>query len=198
MFQTGRLLTQRIFTSFGTAAIAGNAVASVINSFSFMPGMAYCMALLTVVGQRVGAGDLEGARRNTLRIMKISWITLFALSGLIFLLMEPLTGLFNVSGEAHGLAQSFLRFHCISMALGWSVSFALPNALRAAGDVRYVMIAAAVSMFAVRVSCAYVITFVLGAGPLGVWIAMGLDFAVRGTCYTIRWKSGRWQNKRVI
>jgi Na+-driven multidrug efflux pump len=37
MFQIGRLLTQRIFPVFGTSAIAANAIAGVINSFSFMP-----------------------------------------------------------------------------------------------------------------------------------------------------------------
>ena len=198
MFQTGRLLTQRIFTVFGTPAIAGNAIASVINSFSFMPGMAFCMALLTVVGQCMGAGDIEGAKQNTFRLMKLAWLTLFVISGTIFIFMEPLIGLFNLSPEAHTMTTAFLRVHCISMVIGWTFSFALPNALRASGDVRYVMICATISMFAVRVSFAYLLTFTLGIGPLGVWIAMGLDFTVRGTCYLFRWKSGKWQQKTVI
>jgi len=198
MFQMGRLLTQRIFTVFGTVAIAGNAIASVINSFSFMPGNAFSMGLLTVVGQCMGAGDIEGAKKNTFRIMKYSWVMLFILSGAIFIFLEPLISIFRLSPEAHNMTKSFLSVHCISMVIGWTFSFALPNALRAAGDVRFVMIAAVVSMFAVRVSSAYLITFGFGVGPLGVWIAMGLDFLVRGSCYLYRWKSGKWQEKRVI
>jgi len=198
MFQIGRLLTQRIFTVFGTAAIAGNAIASVVNSFSFMPGNAFGMALLTVVGQSMGAGDIAGAKKNAARLLKMSFITLFVLSGTIFIFMEPLIRVFHLSQEANAMAKSYLQVHCISMMVGWTVSFALPSALRAAGDVRFVMIAATVSMFAVRVSLAYFITFALGVGPLGVWIAMGLDFITRGTCYVARWKSGKWQNKKVI
>jgi putative MATE family efflux protein len=198
MFQIGRLLTQRIFTKFGRAAIAGNAIASVVNSFSFMPGNAFGMALLTVVGQCIGAGDIAEAKKNTARLLKLSFITLFVLSGSIFIVMEPLIRIFHSSPEANAMAQSYLQVHCISMMLGWTVSFALPSALRAAGDARFVMIAATVSMFAVRVSLAYFITFALGVGPLGVWIAMGLDFVVRGSSYIVRWKSGKWQNKRVI
>jgi putative MATE family efflux protein len=198
MFQAGRLLTQRIFTRFGTAAIAGNAIASVVNSFSFMPGNAYCMGLLTVVGQCIGAGDYEGARKNTIKIMKLSWLTLFVLSLSIFIFLEPLIGIFKLSPEAHGMAKAFLQVHCVSMVVGWAFSFALPNALRAAGDARYVMISAALSMFAVRVSSAYFITFGLHAGPLGVWIAMGLDFLVRSALYISRWVSGKWREKRVI
>jgi Na+-driven multidrug efflux pump len=198
MFQIGRLLTQRIFTSFGTRAFAANAIASVINSFSCMPGMAYGMALITIVGQCVGAGDYEAAKKQTARIMKISYLTLFIIGGSIYVFMEPLVSLFSLSPEAHDMAKSFLRIHCISMALSWPMSFALPNALRAAGDARYVMIVATISMWTVRVSAAYLLAFPLGVGTLGVWIAMGGDFVVRGTCYLTRWLRGTWQTKRVI
>jgi putative MATE family efflux protein len=198
MFQIGRLLTQRIFTAFGTAAIAGNAIASVVNSFSFMPGNAYGMVLLTVVGQCVGAGDYAAAKRNTVKIMKLSYITLFVMNLLIYIFMEPVISLFSLSGEAHDLAKSFLRVHCISMTIGWAMSFGLPNALRAAGDARYVMIVASVSMWTVRVSAAYLLSYVFSVGPLGVWLAMGGDFIVRGTFYLIRWLSGKWEKQRVI
>jgi putative MATE family efflux protein len=198
MFQIGRLLTQRIFPVFGTAAMAGNAIAGVINSFSFMPGMAYGMALLTVVGQCVGAGDYEEARRQTARMMKMAFLTILIMNGLIYVFMEGLVGLFNLSIPSHRYAILFLRVHCVSMVVGWSMSFVLPSALRAAGDARYVMIVAAVSMWIVRVSAAYLLTYVFGVGPLGVWLAMGGDFIVRGVCYGWRWAHGKWRTKRVI
>jgi putative MATE family efflux protein len=198
MFQIGRLLTQRIFPRFGTGAIAANAIASVINSFSFMPGMAFGIALLTIVGQCVGAKDYSEAKNQTRKIMKLAYITLFAISALIYIFLEPLIALFALSPGAHELARSFLRIHCISMALGWPVSFALPNALRAAGDARFIMIASGISMWIVRVSAAYLFTFVLGMGPIGVWLAMGADFLVRGTSFSLRWAGGRWQEKQVI
>jgi Na+-driven multidrug efflux pump len=84
------------------------------------------------------------------------------------------------------------------MAFGWPISFAMPNALRAAGDARFVMVASTISMWVVRVCAAYLFTFTLGIGPLGVWLAMGADFFVRGGAFTLRWRSGKWQEKRVI
>jgi putative MATE family efflux protein len=198
MFMVGRLLTQRIFTVFGTAAMAANAIAGVINSFSFMPGQAFGIALLTIVGQSVGAGDYEGAKRYTAKIMKFTYLLIFVISGVIFVFREPLVSLFDLSGEAHDQALRFLQFHCISMAIGWGASFALPNALRASGDARFVMITAVISMWTVRVSFSYILTFVFGLGPVGVWIAMGADFIARGSSYTIRWLRGRWQEKKVI
>jgi Na+-driven multidrug efflux pump len=198
MFMVGRILTQRIFPVFGTAAIAGNAITSVINSFSFMIGNAFGIALLTIVGQCVGARDYTAAKKQTLKIMKLAYITLFILSTFVFIFSKHLISLFNLSPEAAAFAHSFLSIHCISMAFGWAVSFALPNALRAAGDVRFVMLAAVISMWLVRVSAAYLLTFTLGFGPLGVWLAMGADFVVRGTFYCTRWIRGRWQEKEVI
>ena len=198
MFMIGKLLTQRIFVMFGTVAMAANAIAGVINSFSFMPGSAFGITIMVVVGQCVGAGDYAEAKRQTAKIMKMAYVFLFAMSTITFIFLEQLVGLFNLSPEAHELAKSFLRIHCISMALGWSVSFILPSALRAAGDARYVMIVAIISMWTVRVSAAYFFVFVLGLGPLGVWIAMGSDFAVRGASYSIRWIRGKWREKRVI
>jgi putative MATE family efflux protein len=198
MFMVGRLLTQRIFTIFGTAAMAANAIAGVVNSFSFMPGQAFGIALLTIVGQCVGAGDYEGAKRYTAKIMKLVYLGIFVISGSIFIFREPLVGLFDLSEKAREQAQYFLQFHCLSMAIGWGASFALPNALRAAGDARFVMIVAVISMWTVRVSFSYILTFVFGLGPVGVWIAMGADFIARGSSYTIRWLRGHWQGKRVI
>jgi putative MATE family efflux protein len=198
MFQIGRLLTQRIFTVFGTSAFAANAVAGVINSFSFMPGMAYSMALLTIVGQCVGAGDYKAAKRYTVKIMKLAFLTIFIVNLGVYLSMDGLISLFQLSDDAHRMAKTFLRVHCISMVLGWAFSFALPNALRAAGDAKFVMIAATVSMWTIRVSAAYILTFLLGVGPLGVWLAMGGDFFVRGACYLLRWKGGKWMTKKVI
>jgi putative MATE family efflux protein len=198
MFQIGRLLTQRIFTAFGTAAIAGNAIASVVNSFSFMPGMAYGMTLLTVVGQCIGAGDYEGAKKNTVKIMKLSYATILVTNLLIYIFMDQIIGLFHLSGEARAYAKLFLQIHCISMVVGWAPSFALPNALRAAGDARYVMIVATVSMWTIRVSAAYLLCYVVKIGPIGVWLAMGGDFIGRGVSYILRWRGGKWQDKQVI
>ena len=198
IFFVGRLLTQRIFPVFGTAAIAANAITSTVNSFSFMPGTAYGLALITIVGQCVGAGNYEEAKRQTRKMMILAYITMVAVSAAIFIFMEPLVGLFGLSPEAVSLAVSFLRVHCISMALGWAMGFILPNALRAAGDVRFVMFASVISMWTVRVACAYLFAFTLRLGPMGVWLGMGADFFVRGTLFCYRWISGKWQGKKVI
>jgi Na+-driven multidrug efflux pump len=82
--------------------------------------------------------------------------------------------------------------------LFWCSSFVLPNALKAAGDANYIMIVAASTMWVVRVCSAYLMAFTLGLGPIAVYFAMGADFLFRGIFFTMRWRSGRWMEKKVI
>jgi Na+-driven multidrug efflux pump len=198
MFQFGRLMTQRIFPYFGTSVIAANAVASVINSFSFMTGNAYCMAALTVVGQCIGAGDYDAAKKSAVKILKIAWATIFVFSGSIFLFRNHVIVFFNLSPEAQDTAKVFLSVHSLFSILAWTLSFVLPYALRAAGDAKFIMAVGIVSCWAVRVVGSYFFSFTLGLGPVGVWLAMGMDFISRGICFTLRWKRGKWQKAKVI
>ena len=198
MFQIGKILVSRIFTSFGTAAIAANAIATSIHSFSYMPGNAFGMGLLTVAGQCMGAGDSEGAKRYTARIMKYGYCALFLINGVIFLFMDGITGIFRLSAETETLLRSFLWMHCLFAPLFWAPAFILPNALRAAGDVRYCMITSTITMWAVRITSSYLLAYNTPLGSAAVWIAMGMDFIVRGTFNLARWFSNRWRDKRVL
>jgi putative MATE family efflux protein len=198
MFQIGKILVSRIFTTFGTTAIAANAVAAAVTAFPFMPAQACALALLTIVGQCIGAGNYDEAKRNNRKLMTVSYGTVIFLSLVIAVFLDPIVGLFHLSPEAHETAKRFLLYHCIAAPLFWPASFTLPNALRAAGDVRYVMITASISMWLVRVCGAYIMAYPLGFGPIGVWYAMFADWTFRTVCYVSRWRGERWKEKRVI
>ena len=62
-FQLGRILVLSIISTFGTAQITANAVANNIDSFGVMVGFAFSFAIVTVVGQCVGAGDWRAVKR---------------------------------------------------------------------------------------------------------------------------------------
>jgi putative MATE family efflux protein len=198
MFWIGKLLTQRIFPLFGTGAIAANAITGMINSLAHMTGGAYGMALQAEVGQLIGAGNYPAAKKKTGKIMIRAYRTMFIVAGLIAAFARPLVGLSSLTPASQAIAVQILQIHMIFMATGWPMSFTLPNALRAAGDGKFVMAASALSMWFVRVGCSYLFALGLGLGPLGVWMAMGCDFLSRGAVYLLRWRGGRWQAKRVI
>jgi putative MATE family efflux protein len=198
VFQIGKILVSRIFTFYGTDAIAANAIASIFITFVVLPGQAAALAMLSIVGQCVGAKAYDDARYLTAKLMKFTHLGIFILGLTIIIFMNPLIGIFSLSEGAMSLAKKYFFIHTLFSPFTWPLSFTLPNALRAAGDVRYSMVVAIITMWTIRVSASYLLSYTLGFGSMGVWYAMVTDWAVRGTFYVIRWKSNKWQSKMVI
>jgi putative MATE family efflux protein len=198
IYSFGKLLTQRIFPAFGVGAIAANAVANTTDLFAVMPGVAFGMSLVTVVGQCVGARDYEGAKRLTAKIMRWTYLTLTIISGATLLFSGPLVGLFHLSRESGEMARVFIAIGCFTEAVAFSAAFTLPGALRAAGDVRFTLFAPTISMWILRIGGSYLLVYGFHTGPVGVWFAMCADNLCRGLCNYLRWRSGRWQTKRVL
>ena len=57
----GPVLTVSIIAMFGTTQIAANAIANNLDSMGVLPGTAMSLAIITVIGRCVGAGDFEQA-----------------------------------------------------------------------------------------------------------------------------------------
>ena len=75
------------------------------------------------------------------------------------------------------------------------LSFVLPNALRAANDVKFTMIVSILSMAVWRLGFSYLLCVRMGWGAVGVWIAMVIDWLCRVTCFVTRFRSGVWKTK---
>jgi putative MATE family efflux protein len=198
LFQVGKILVQSLVATFGTAALAANAVASSIAGFLNIPGTAIGLATITVVGQCVGAGDTDQASYFTKRLMATTFILLAAVTAVLFLLMPYLVGLFGLGSEVTELASQLLRTFFLVNIVFWPLSFSLPQALRAAGDARFTMTASIASMWLFRIGLSYLLGGAFGLGLAGVWYAMYVDWMVRSCCFVTRFVRGSWKHKRVI
>jgi len=195
LFQGGKLLIARLISTFGTSAIAANAMAGNISAVVNMPGSAIQLAVITMVGQAVGARRDKEARRYTVRMILLASLMLFAMSMLVLIFLNPLTDFYHFSPETAGMAKEILIMNAFFCFTIWPWSFVLPNALRAAGDVKYVMIVAVLSMLVVRIALSYVLGENFGMGLRGVWIAMFSDWGVRASFFVARFRSGRWLDR---
>ncbi len=198
MFQIGKILVQGLISSFGTAAIAANAVAGNIASLEIIPGSAIGMAVITVVGQCIGARDYDGVKKYVKRLMAITYLSMAILNIPLLFLIPQLVGFYNLSGEAMQIAYEILLLHGICAIVIWPASFSLPNALRAANDVKFTMIIAIASMWIFRIGFSYLLALNLNMGVMGVWIAMIIDWCVRAVFLIWRYMSGKWKTKRYI
>ena len=179
--------------SFGTASIAANAVANNVVTFAYLPGTAIGYAILTVVSQCVGARDIPQTKYYVKKLMKLVYGILFLSNTIVALLTIPILHFYNLSPEATQLARTVILYCNVCCILIYAPSFPLPNALRAANDVKFTMIVAVFSMWAFRIAFSYVLADWMDLGLLGVWIAMTIDWLFRGICFSARYLSGHWQ-----
>lgn len=198
MFQIGKLLVAGLVSTLGESYIAANAVAGNIQTFVNLPGNAIGLAVVTVVGQCVGAGEKEQAREYTKKLVLLVW-GLMILSNLFLAAAAPwLSGLFNLSPLGLDACVQVLRLFSVMASVFWTLSFTLPNALRAAGDSRFTMLVSSAAMWTVRIGLSYFFVRGLNMKLYGVHLAMCLDWIVRASAFVWRYFSGRWLKQRVI
>ena len=197
-FQVGKLLVASLVTSFGTASIAANAISGSIASISNIPGAAIGLAMVTVVGQCIGAGDYEQAKHYVRRLMICTYVAMNTLNLFMVIFVHPLVGAFNLSPEASQTAVEIIYSFAAMSTVFWPAAFTIPNALRAAGDVKYTMYCSMLTMGIFRIGFSYVLGSWLQMGVLGVWFAMYIDWIFRAALFFGRYLSGRWKNKKAI
>ncbi|MBQ7897922.1 MAG: MATE family efflux transporter [Clostridia bacterium] len=195
MFQFGKLLTQSLISTFGTAAIAANSVAHTLSTFEYAVGTAISLTMITVVGQCIGAENKKEAKSYTLKLMGIEYAVMIGVVVIIGLSANIIIGFYNLSEEASKLGYTLIMLHGILVATIWPVSFTLPNAFRAASDVKYPMFISVLSMWVFRVGFSYVFALSFDLGVLGVWLAMFTDWAFRAILFLVHFLRGSWLKK---
>ena len=200
MFQAGKLMVLNLITTFGTSAVAANAIANSISGVINVPGSAMGLAIITVIGRCIGAGDARQAVHYTKLLVGCSYLSMLIMGSALFFSADFLVTLFNLSPEAMAMASQVLKLCAIANMLFWPMAFTLPNSLRAAGDAVFTMVVSLTTMFVCRVALSYVFacSWGLGLGLLGVWLAMFCDWIVRAVCFLWRYWRGSWKKIHVI
>ena len=198
IFSFGRILVVSVISGFGTAQIAANAVANNLDYLGVFAGQAMNLAMITVVGRCLGAGDTDAAEYYAKKLLKITYLMTLGVNIVLFSLLSPVLHLYSLSDEARHLAAILVIIHNGFGVLLWPLAFTLPNCLRAGGDVKFTMTVSVISMCVFRVLFSYLLGAYLGMGAVGVWIAMLFDWICRLTCFCIRFRKGTWKTIKVI
>lgn len=193
MFQFGKILVSGLVAGFGTIGITANAVGNAVGNFNCIPGSAIGLAMITVVGQCVGAGDLEQAKRYTWKLIKYACVAMTVLNLLVIVFLPQIVGLFRLQTATFELAYKLLFYHCLICIFIWPLAFTLPNALRASNDVKFTMGVSILSMWIFRVVLSFILANTFGLGVFGVWVAMFVDWVFRSIFFVGRLISGRWK-----
>ena len=102
MFQVGKLMVVSMITSFGTAAIAANSVSYSIIEFPNIPGMSMGLALITVVGTCLGAGEVAQAKKYTKKLMLFAYLGDWIMNLVLFVFAVPIVSFAGSNPDGGG------------------------------------------------------------------------------------------------
>lgn len=193
IFQFGKLLLGSLIAQYGEVGMTANAIGNSVASFNCIPGSAIGLAMITVVGQCVGAGKLDQAKKYTWKLLKYASLSMLVVNLLVLVSINPIVNLFEAQEATKELATKLLVYHCICCIIIWPAAFTLPNALRAANDVKYTMFTSIFSMWIFRVGFSFILAQNFGLGVFGVWVAMTIDWVFRAIFFLVRMVSGGWK-----
>lgn len=198
MFQLGKILVLSLVSTFGTYAIAANAVSNAVALFQILPGMAISLAVTTVISRCVGAGDYEQVRYYNKKLLLVTHVCMMVTVAIIFLIMPLILKAYHLSDITAEATRQILYFHGICAIIIWPVSFTLPATFRAAGDAPACMVISILSMWIFRIAFSYILGKYVGLGVFGIWVAMVIDWVFRAICFAIRYFRGSWKKKALV
>lgn len=197
LFSAGKLFTQTFIVPMGTIAIVSNYIGMSIHSMLTIPGMAMSIAATALVGQNMGRGDSAEAKKALMYLSKLGFFCLMTLCiislpffGLIARLYTPNQEIIKLSAKLLSALILFMPF--------WPFAFLAPAGLKGAGDVKYTLVASAISMWLFRITLGYVLGVTFKLGLWGVWYGMFADWVIRGIFFYLRLQGTRWSQHVVI
>jgi putative MATE family efflux protein len=183
-------------TGFDGAAFAAHFIGVRVESLSYLPVDAFGIAAATLVGQSLGAHQLERAKQvGHEALLQCVWyaglmsVLFFAFAPQIYAAMH-----FDPAVAAAGVP-----------AFRLMAGYQIPNAilivyvgtLRGAGDTRFPLFCSLLGNVIVRVSVGYFFGVYWGLGLLGAWIGMGADNILRSILISWRYLGGAWTHTKV-
>ncbi len=124
MFSTGGMINQSFSNRFGINFIAANAIIMKADGFAVLPIIGLQTAVMTYVGQNIGAGDAERTNKGIGASCIIAFVGAAFIGLLLLLFGKYLLAAFNVNDEALEMGITGLNF------IAWFYVFlALQNVL---------------------------------------------------------------------
>ncbi|CAD7289702.1 putative FMN/FAD exporter YeeO [Campylobacter majalis] len=183
--------------SMGQDSLAVQTIYFQITLMILLCGASISVANEIIVGHLVGAKEFQSAYKKTFIALGYGMLATFVVVIGFYLAREFVMDELDLSDELRQImAPLFLL--SIVLELGRTFNIVIVNALRAAADARFPLVTAFIFMWCVALPVGYILGIGLEWGIIGVWIGFTADEWLRGIVNTLRWKSKKWQSKRLV
>lgn len=168
-----------------------------IANFSYCIGAALAQANAIMTGWRIGAMEYDECNKGTKKaaiygiIAATCFSVTFAASG------HFIVHIFTDDVQMINLVVKLLVVD-IFLEFGRVTNLVYGQALKTSGDALFPVVMGAIFMYLFAVGGTYFLGIHLGLLAVGAYIAMAADECARAVGMVIRWKSGKWRNKRLV
>lgn len=195
ILSSAQIASTRIVAPLGTVAIAANTLGVTAESLCYLPGNGIGTAATTLVGQSLGAGRRDMARRFARLSVGLGVAVMSAMGLLIFLFAPAIFTALTPDPEVRRLGAHVLRIEAFAEPL-FAAAIVTAGALRGAGDTKVPSVMNLISMWGVRIPAAALLAPRLGL--YGVWIAMCSELCIRGLLFLTRLFREKWLDHAFI
>ena len=180
----------------GAASVAALTIGLRIESIAFMPGFAFGMSAITMVGQNLGAKQVDRAERA-------GWIcawqamAMMGAAGVLFLTVPRfILHLFTSDPEVVPLGVGYLRANGLAQP-ALSLGIALTGAMQGAGETRIPAWITFVTMWVIRVPLTHLLADRAHMGTNVAWAVQAFTNILYGVAIVFLYRSGRWKRNRI-
>jgi len=190
--QGGRVAFTFMLAGVGAVQFAAHQIALQVESFSFLPGFGFSVAVMTLVAQSLGKKRPRQAERLVRATGWLAVLSMSAMAAIFLLFARPLASLFIADPEV-----IYWGTFCIMLAAfeqpTIAVTYILAGALRGAGDTRWPMYVTGFGVWIFRMPLVYLCVQVWGLSIVSVWVVTAVDFLMRSLILWRRFRIGEWK-----
>ncbi|MDR2571424.1 MAG: MATE family efflux transporter [Oscillospiraceae bacterium] len=198
MFFNGARVVMTVFMSgMGTVALHAHAIGNSLSGFIFLPGNAFAIVSVTIIGQAYGARLFRKVQRLMKKMCVFASLSILLIVIILFLILDPLISLYSPSVEAAALVRRLVLMFGTLAPFLWSFAFCIPQMLRACGDAKFTMYISVFSLLALRVFGSWLFGIYFDLGTIGVWMGMFADWVGRAIGFGLRAFTNAWCKNKI-
>lgn len=194
--QSGRVAFALLMATAGATQYAGHNVALQIESISFMPGMAFGIAAMTLVGQNLGRGLPHRARQYAWLTCIVCAVLMGCIGILFFIFAEPLTKFFIDDPEVLAWGAGCVRISGVEQIF-LAIGMVLPGALRGTGDAASAMYVAVFGSWCFRIPLILLMKYLGNFDVIIGWICTFFDIVIRSLLFIYIVRKKDWNKIEI-
>ncbi len=190
------LLITGMLNHFGVSVAAASGVGLKVNTFAGMPCWAVGQAVTAMVGQNIGADDIERVKKTTRIGLRLNILVTLAAVVFVQVFAEQIILLFDpASPEVMNAGVLYLRICCGVNSLVYAALYTFDSFAIGIGSANIAMINALLDAVIVRLPVSWLLAFAAGAGYAGIYIGQAVSPLLPAIVGLLYFRGRGWEQK---